>query len=268
VFETYLTRWDLVVDGKQVSTPSSRLLPVRYCGIPAILKVAVVEEERRGGLLMKWWNGEGAARVLAHEKDALLLERGEEEPSLVEMVKAGNDDEATRIICSVAARLHAPRAEEPSGLIPLTRWFRELGPAAAKHGGVFTQSAAMARTLLEAPQEAVVLHGDIHHGNILHFASDGWLAIDPKALVGERGFDFANLFCNPDFEIARRDGRLARQSHIVAEAAGLSRTRLLQWIVAYSGLSAAWLLEENLDPTEQLTIARIARGELSECRES
>jgi streptomycin 6-kinase len=268
VFETYLTRWNLVVDGTQVSTPSSWLLPVRYGDVPAILKIAVVDEERRGALLMKWWHGEGAARVLAHEGDTLLLERGEEKPSLVEMVKAGRDDEATRIICSVAARLHAPRAEQPSGLIPLTRWFRELGLAAAKHGGVFTQSAATARILLESPQEPVVLHGDIHHGNILHFASNGWLAIDPKALVGERGFDFANVFCNPDFEIARRDGRLARQSHIVAEAAGLSRKRLLQWIVAYSGLSAAWVLEENLDPTEQLTIAQIALGELSKCRES
>jgi len=53
--------------------------------------------------------------------------------------------------------------------------------------------------LLLADQHDVgVLHGDIHHGNILDFGPRGWLTIDPKGLIGERDFDYANLFCNPD----------------------------------------------------------------------
>jgi hypothetical protein len=46
-------------------------------------------------------------------------------------------------------------------------------------------------------RDVVVLHGDMHHENILKFSSRGWLAIDPKGLVGERGFDYANIFCKP-----------------------------------------------------------------------
>jgi streptomycin 6-kinase len=68
----------------------------------------------------------------------------------------------------------------------------------------------------------VPLHGDIQHGNILDFGSRGWLAIDPKGLIGERSFDYANLFCNPEAAVALAPRRLARQVDVVAEAAGLS----------------------------------------------
>jgi streptomycin 6-kinase len=46
--------------------------------------------------------------------------------------------------------------------------------------------AATARELLAKPSEVVVLHGDIHRGNVLDFGPRGWLASDPKGLVGER----------------------------------------------------------------------------------
>jgi hypothetical protein len=80
----------------------------------------------------------------------------------------------------------------------------------------------------------------------------GWLAIDPKRLARRAyGFDFANIFCNPDFEVAASAGRLARQARVVAEVAHVDHRRLLQWILAYAGLSAVWIMnsgeEERLD---------------------
>ena len=116
--------------------------------------------------------------------------------------------------------------------------------------------------LLAAPQEEVVLHGDIHHDNILDFGARGWLAIDPKGLRGERGFDFANIFCNPDRATALAPGRLAQRATLIAEAAGLKRKRLLQWVLAWAGLSAAWILSERLTPQVDLSVAAEAAAEL------
>jgi streptomycin 6-kinase len=124
-------------------------------------------------------------------------------------------------------------------------------------------AAKTARELLDAPQEVGVLHGDLHHGNVLDFGPRGWLAIDPKGLVGERGFDFANIFCNPDAAVALAPGRLARQTSIVADAAGLDRTRLLQWIVACAGLSAAWIMGDGDHPVLELAVAESAAAELN-----
>ncbi len=244
-------------------THSSWLQPVRRGDVPSQLKVAFEDEERRGAELMVWWGGDGSARVLAHEGNALLMERAVGTLSLVEMVRHGRDKDASRIICDVAARLHATRTPSLPVLVPLTHWFRELEFAASRYGGVLGRASAAARELLSDPQGASVLHGDIHHANILDFGPRHWLAVDPKGLVGERGFDFANIFCNPDLETVVGPGRLRRQANVVAEAAGLEYSRLLRWILAYAGLSAAWTLEENEHPVLALQVAEIAHAELA-----
>jgi streptomycin 6-kinase len=263
MFENYLDRWRLEIDGDLIATTTSRLLPVRRDGVPAMLKVAIEPEERRGADTMTWWDGEGAAHVLAHQGDALLMERAEGSTSLEKMALSGRDDEATCIMCQVAARLHAPRMRPlPSSLVPLPEWFAALEPGAARHGGILEQAAATARHLFAEPRDIVVLHGDIHHCNILDFGSQGWLAIDPKGLLGERTFDFVNILRNPDDEVALAPGRFSRQVTVVTDAAGLDRTRLLQWTLAFTGLSAAWILADGDKPDLDLAVAELAAAEL------
>lgn len=262
-FDEHLARWTLEPDGEPIATHSSRLLPVRRRGVAAMLKIAVEGEERRGAALMEWWDGDGAARVLAREGDALLLERAEGEASLAEMAREGRDDEATRILCEVATRLHAPRRRPPPELVPLAVWFRPLGPAAARHGGILERAAATARELLEAPRDRVVLHGDVHHGNVLDFGGRGWLVVDPKGLEGESGFELVNVLRNPGFETAAAPGRFARQADVIAEAARLDRERLMKWVLAFTGLSAAWILDDGDDPGEDLAFAGLAASQLA-----
>lgn len=52
LFTPWLERWTLAPDGKPIITPGSRLLPVRQGDAPAMLKVAVDDEEKYGNLLM------------------------------------------------------------------------------------------------------------------------------------------------------------------------------------------------------------------------
>ncbi|XXX78043.1 aminoglycoside phosphotransferase family protein [Sorangium sp. So ce134] len=267
MFDTYLRRWNLIPDGEPIVTRNGRLLPVRRAGEPAMLKLALHDEERLGGLVMEWWDGDGAARVLAREGEAILLERAQGPRSLAEMSRGGEDDEACRILCAVAARLHAPRARPLPELVPLTRWFRGLEPAAAAHGGILARCLEAARALLAEPREVVVLHGDLHHDNVLDFGDRGFLAIDPKQLVGERSFDFANIFTNPDLAdptrpVATEPGRFSRRLEIVVEAAGLERTRLLRWILAWTGLSAAWYLQDGDSADIDLRVAELSAAEL------
>ena len=258
MFSPSLDRWGLTPDGAPILTPTSRLLPVRAGHVPAMLKIALADDEKRGGRLMHWWDGQGSAPVLAQAADALLLERAEDSVFLADFVRSGRDDEASLILCATVASLHAPRPQPPPDLVPLKRWFAPLRTAAQVHGGVLRVSAALADDLLAMPCDVRVLHGDIHHGNVLHFGARGWLAIDPKGLVGERAFDYANLFCNPDDETATAPGRLARRIEVVAAAAQLECGRLLAWIVAWAGLSAAFLLEDGLPPQKALKVASLA----------
>lgn len=267
MFDIYLRRWDLVPDRVPITTRAAWLLPVRRGEERAMLKLSFEEEERLGGVLMEWWDGDGAAAVLARDGTALLMERAMGHRSLATMARSGHDDEACRILCDVAARLHRPRMKRLPELIPLTHWFQALEPAAARHGGILMRCAETARQLLAEPCEVGVLHGDLHHDNVLDFGARGWLAIDPKRLVGERGFDFANIFTNPDLAdparpVATEPGRFLRRLNIVAETAGLERKRLLRWILAWTGLSAAWFLGDGDPAVTDLQIAQFAAAEL------
>jgi streptomycin 6-kinase len=261
LFEPYLRRWRLTPDGAAIETHTSHLLPVRRDGAAMMLKLSHAEEERFGGLLLLWWDGEGAVRVIYHDGDALLVERAEGARSLADMARDGQDDAASTILCEVAGRLHAARDTPPPDLIPLETRFRSLF-AAAGQGGLFAEAAAMAARLLADPQDIRVLHGDLHHGNVLDAGPRGFLAIDPKRLHGERGFDFANLFCNPGADVALAPGRMARQLRVVARAADLDPGRLLQWIAAYAGLSASWHVEDGGDPALALDVGKLALAEL------
>lgn len=274
-FEPFLTHWELRPDGATLASLNGRLLPVWRGGTPLMLRVATATEEEQGAATLAWWDGDGAARVLARDGTALLMERAPGSHSLARMAREGQDEEATRVLCAVAVRLHAPRPNPPPGLVPLPELFRDLEPtarahAAKPHGDLLLRAHATAQALLAEPQEPVVLHGDLHHGNVLDFGPGrGWLAIDPKGVWGERGFDHANIFTNPDLDhpdppVATVPAIFQRRLELVAEAAHLERRRLLEWVLAWCGLSAAWFLGDGDEGSAclDLAVAALAAADL------
>jgi streptomycin 6-kinase len=266
MLEPYLQTWGLIPAGDPIRTRTSQLLPVLSQGQPAMLKVTNDADERH--LLMRWWAGEGAARVLAFDDGAILLERATGPRSLVTLANKGLDAEATRIICEVARQLHTPRGAPPPGLVPLTTWFQALAPAAQAQGGILAQAAAAATKLLASQQEIAPLHADLHHENILDFGGRGWLAIDPKRVIGERTFEYTILFCDPDLglphlTITRQPEIFAQRLEIGCVAANLELRRLLLWILAWSGLSAIWQIGDDLDPGIEFQVAEMALAALN-----
>ena len=267
ILAPYLALWHLTPDGETIITPAARLLPVMRGAQPAMLKVVTLEEARRGSDLLAWWDGEGAARVYERHGDAVLMERALGDRSLIHIATSGRDDEATHILCESIATLHTPRGKPAPALVLLDVWFAPLAPTARTHGGLLVRAHEAARALLADPRDAIPLHGDIHHENVLDFGARGWLAIDPHAVLGERSFDYANIFCNPDLgdatlRVARNRARFLRRLDIVTSRSGIERHRLLQWILAWCGLSAAWFIEDGMSAEIDFAIAAIAAAEL------
>jgi streptomycin 6-kinase len=136
------------------------------------------------------------------------MERAEGRSALADRARRGRDVEASRIICAAVVHLHArerPPHDLVKNLVPLTRWFAALKPAADMHGGILRRCATTAAELLAAPRDETVLHGDIHHDNVFDFGPSGWLVIDPKGLIGER-----LRLRQPVLQSRHRDGDIAR----------------------------------------------------------
>jgi streptomycin 6-kinase len=263
----FLEEWYLVPDGPLLTTHSSWVLPVRHEDSPAVLKVARIPDEQSGYRLMAWWDGQGAAKVFASSAGALLMERAAGTRDLAKMAWSGQDEEACRILCDTAARLHAPRLGLLPELHPLEVRFQPLFQLAPQHAAL-APAAHIARQLLGAPNAVGPLHGDLHHENVLDFGERGWLAIDPHGLLGERTFDYANIFTNPDLSdpsrpLATLPGRLEARLKVVISATGIEPQRLLRWIVAWTGLSAAWFIGDGEGDGDgaaiDLTITAMAR---------
>lgn len=272
-FKPWLHRWQLIPDGTPLITRTSQLLPVITAtgGINAMLKITGDVDEQTGNALMVWWEGNGAADVIAHDGEAILLVRATGPASLSAMSQEGQDAEACRIMCLTVNQLHTSRKRPFPQLAPLHEWFYPLKPVARNYGGILARCAEISTELLATPRDVVVLHGDIHHDNVLDFGASGWLAIDPKGLKGERGFDFANIFTNPDIghpvpRVATVPEIFKQRLRMVTGMAGLDRERLLKWIIAWCGLSTTWSLESNETAAiaTTLEVAKLAIAELDQ----
>jgi streptomycin 6-kinase len=227
----------------------------------AILKLLTpsgVKDEAGGAAALQWFGGQGAVRLLQCNEKAYLLEYADGEP-LSALVKRGEDDKAAEVIGRLLNQLHKPGAP-PAGLATLRRRFQSLFKKAEEGEALYLRGAEVADKLLSSEKDICVLHGDLHHDNIFN-SQRGWLAIDPKGLVGEPMFDAANALCNPVHmpEMVENETRLLRQAEIISSITGFDRARLLAFTFAYACLSAAWSIEDNEDPTHALAMMRITK---------
>ncbi|MGH7918781.1 MAG: aminoglycoside phosphotransferase family protein [Candidatus Dormibacteraceae bacterium] len=231
-----VVRLGLQRDGDPFRSLSSLVCRVTVEGRPAFLKVTNEPEELTGARALQKWAGHGAVRVLARDGNAMVLERA----GATLRSSVADDIAATQVLCAVARRLHA---HTPTGLqeFPaLRRWFASLFADTTPR---FDRVRAIADRLLDRVTAPVLLHGDLHQENVLDGGDRGWLAIDPKGIVGAREFDYCNIFTNWTRQQALRhfDTRL----DLVTRIAAIDRADLLRWIAAWSALSGIWHLEDR-----------------------
>ena len=256
----YLAAWNLSNPQLLTQTMTSHIYTVTHNAGTAVLKLlsSAETEEQRGAVALRYFDGHGAVRLLRCEEGAHLLEyaAGDE---LVTLVERGEDENATRIIAQVLRQLHSvPQAAPRDGLIMLERWFGALfnQAAADRQAGresIYTRSASLAERLLADQREVRVLHGDIHHRNIRQ-SSRGWLAFDPKGVVGERTYDCANTLCNPVMtELVHNETRLLTNAAILADALAIDVSRVLAFTYMYACLNASWwLLRSGTENAEDI----------------
>lgn len=69
----------------------------------------------------------------------------------------------------------------------------------------------------------------------------GWLVIDPQCLTGERTYDVANAFYNPEGFLSQAEATetIERRCTIYSKRLKLDRQRILEFAFAYGCLSAA-----------------------------
>lgn len=263
--EAYCKKWRLSSPTLLASTFTSEVFLVQYYGTSAVLKIMNPKgkaSESIGAIALTCFNGNGSVRLLRADSDAHLLEAVDGIP-LKNLTAAGDDLKATEIISEAVQKLHSYQGPHPRELFSMGRNFQSLFEKAKTEpaGSIYSEGANLASHLLQNEQEVRLLHGDIHHENILFSSQRGWLAIDPKGLIGERTYEVANVFYNPSgFEnLVKTPDVILNRAQIFSKELRLDQKRILEYAFTYGCLSAVWCLENEQDPGSTLRIAESIR---------
>jgi streptomycin 6-kinase len=257
IVQSCAERWNLRVSAPFPNLTYNFVAPAESRdGTRAVLKIGVPYPELMTELAaLRHFDGRGSVRLLAADEDAgaMLLERVEPGTPLFELA---DDATATSIAARVMRRLWRPAPVDHS-YPTVARWgegFKRLR-VRFPDGGPFPrplleQAEALFSELLASSAPPVVLHGDLHHWNILRADRDRWLAIDPKGVVGEPAYEVGALLRNPlPYLLERPDpaGTTARRVVQLSEELGFDRERVRCWGLAQAVLSAWWCLEDGVD---------------------
>lgn len=254
-------RWNLTISPPFSGLSFNYVAPaVRHDGTEVVLKVcALTDEFPYQPEALRLFDGRGMVRLLDCEPmdEVMLLERLSP-GTLLRSVQ--DDEEATSCMVSIMRQMWRPVAQEhPFKTVQdwgkgFTRLRQRYGGGTGPFPGALLKEAETLYAELSASMaEPVLLHGDLHHDNILAAERQPWLAIDPKGLVGEPAYETGAWLRNPMPQLLEmpQPGRiLARRVDQLADELGFERARVRGWGLAQAMLSAWWGMEDSGELSE------------------
>lgn len=249
--------WDLTLGAPYPHLSYNYVLrATTAAGEPAALKLTFPGDPETGNEIaaLRLYAGDGITRLLAADpaRGALLIERLE--PG-VPLHTLRDEEEEVMIAARLMRRLWRPVA--PDHHFPtVAGWGEAFARHRAQHAGssgplpprIFEVGERLYHRLDASASGPVLLHGDLHHENILSATREPWLAIDPKGLAGDPGFEVGAYLHNLWADLyPERDPRhtVARRVALFAEALGMDRERVRAWGIAFAVLSAVWSAENG-----------------------
>ncbi len=250
-------RWSLMVEAPFPNLSYNFAAPARKeDGAELVVKIGVPRTEiSREIEALRYYSGQGSVRLIeaVPEQGILLLERLRPGKMLAALC-LDDDEEATRIAAGVMRQLWRPvKTAHPFKVIDswfegLARLRREFGGGCGPFPVQLVETAESLYTELGHSADApVLLHGDLHHYNILSAKRAPWLAIDPKGVVGEAAYEVGALLRNP-LDVTSWPAiaqTLGRRVSILAEMLDFDLRRIAGWGMAQAVLSAWWSYEDN-----------------------
>ena len=245
---------------------------------PIILKLGV-DDLMREAFALRHFAGFGTVRVLAADCGFLLLERAglslksyclaRKTESLClnqngefltgSMLKTNRGQsflqtqfqtmsgnllpEAIEIACRVMKKLHQSNIPAAHHFPHIKDWLSILDKDWNIHHEYLQKARKLSDRLLYKSGPGILLHGDLHHENILQNGND-WVVIDPKGVIG-----------SPMNEIWAFVMDMDRDIPFISQYFSFAVQDLWDWYFVHLILAACWNEQNRLDPSLFLGLA-------------
>jgi len=245
-------RWRVSIE-RVVTTETSLIAFGERDGHRVVLKLARTEaSEWRSGELLSKFDGAGVLQALEFNDGAVLMERLEPAIDLSALVIGGRDDEATGILAAIIARMRrvwppvhgVPAAAD---LVKEFQWYRHNCDGLMPDS-MIDKAERLFGQLCASQSDVRILHGDLHHYNVLFDTRRGWLAVDPSGIHAELEYEVGASLRNPIDapDLLAQEQTAVRRLRIYEAALGFNADRALRWAFCQAVLAALWPSEEGV----------------------
>lgn len=262
--------WSLTLEPHFASLAYNYVAPVRRAdGSPAVLKLCPPQDAEALTEIeaLRCFAGRGCVRLLEADaaRGAALIERAEPGISIASLEDDAAETQATAQVMRELWRAPAPSTAFPT----IAGWIEGMAATATRlssRDGRLDAAIALGRDLVAEPvPRRVLLHGDLHHDNVLSSGA-GWVSIDSKGVIGEPAWEVGPYLYNnlPD---AAGEGAwrrtVRRRADQFADELALDRRRVYSCGAVYAALSVSWSLEEGERQDASFTKRRAVMAELA-----
>jgi len=206
--------------------------------------------------------GRGINRLVEADRDlnAMLLERLRPGTMLADVEIPPT--EQAEIAARITSQLHETPPPSGHGLPHFNDWVqnalrdaRGCDDAARSRPYLeqFPRVQSMMERLMRPEEPQILLHGDLHHWNILLDTERSWMAIDPKGVVGASCLDVGRFIGNAmGFVETLSDQRqvLLDAIRILSDALGESQERMVAGAFCDRVTACSWGLAHDEDEDE------------------
>ncbi len=254
LLDEFSQRWSLILLPPFEPISYNYVAPaITADGKPVVFKTGFPNPELLSEIYaLRHFNGQGSVHLLKSntDKQAMLLERIKPGEILYNL---DDDQQKTRIAAQVMQQLWKPIAE--TEYFPtISQWTHSLHDIQSHNTPIANHlidtAQQLSKTLGSSDSETVLLHGDLHHWNILSSQRHSWLALDPKGIVGGSIFDVGALLRNPVNNILSmpdfKDITI-RRLDILTEILGFEGQHMLGWSLVQAVLAAQWSYEDGAE---------------------
>lgn len=224
---------------------------------PIILKLGLdIDGFKREAAALMALEGSGVVQVFSENTGLLLLECAVPGVSLKSYFPE-KDDEAINITANVIKRLHKAPIPSTHAFPHIKDWLEALDGDLKIPVQTLQKAREIRDQLLKTSEPNVLLHGDLHHDNILQ-NGDAWVVIDPKGVIGETAYEVAAFIRNPIPELLDVHNPvkiIQKRITVFANLLDIPAKRILDWCFVEAVLAWVWALEDSCDASyfEQLT---------------